>query len=172
MSESFKSQPEIEEKSKTQLKNEAADLQKLGEYLVDLPQKQLERFELDEELLHAIELAGRINRKKDGFRRQLQFIGKLLRQRDTTEIERLALELQSQKQGDNKRFHELERVRDELLTNGDEKVMELVSEHPLLERQKLRQLIRQAQKEQEQNKPPASARQLFKYLREVIVDGL
>ena len=65
--------------SKTQLKQESAERQKLGEKIVLLSPAHLALFTLDEELEEAIMIARRINRKKDGYRRQLQFIGKLLR---------------------------------------------------------------------------------------------
>lgn len=157
---------ETDEKSKTQLKNEMLALRKMGVSLVDLTQATLLKIPLDDELSEAIMLARRINRKKDGFRRQLALIGKMLRSRDVEPIEHALLVIESGHHKAVSKFHKLEELRDDLIRRGDEAINTLVEEHEQLDRQKLRQLIRQATKETTENKPPKSSRELFKYLKE------
>jgi ribosome-associated protein len=157
---------ETDEKSKTQLKNEMLALRKMGLTLVDLTQATLLKIPLDDELKDAIMLARRINRKKDGFRRQLALIGKMLRNRDVETIEHALLVIESGHHKAVSKFHKLEELRDDLIHRGDEAINTAVEEHEQLDRQKLRQLIRQATKEAAENKPPKSSRELFKYLKE------
>ncbi|MGB2426502.1 MAG: ribosome biogenesis factor YjgA [Alteromonas sp.] len=156
---------ETEEKSKTQLKREAEEKQKLATQLVEMSEANLAKIPLDEELEDAVLVARKINRKKDGYRRQLQFLGKLMRSRDTSPIEQAILVLTNQHRMANAQFHHLEVLRDKIVKYGDSAIEDVLTEYPQLERQKLRQLVRKINKEQQQNKPPASARELFKYLR-------
>lgn len=155
-------------KSKTQLKSESHALQKLGENLVNLGASALAKIPMDDELEEAVLLARKINKKKDGFRRQLQFIGKLLRARDVTPIEQAFAAIQASHIRGNQAFHKLEQARDALLSKGDDAINDLLKEHPSLDRQKLRQLTRSAKKQQEQNKPPKAAREIFQYLKQEI----
>lgn len=157
--------------SKTQLKNAAEQLKKLGLELVDLTKGEREKIPLDEELLGAIELCTRINRKKDGFRRQLQLIGKKLRAREIEPIETALTKLRSSHSEANRHFHQLERIRDNILNKGDDAINEAVVKYPQLERQKLRQMLRSAQKQASDNQPPAAAREIFQYLRTEIPIG-
>ena len=154
-----------EPKSKTQLKAEMNELQKMGEKLVQLSQGELNKLSLDEELRIAIDLAQRINNTKEGKRRQLQFIGKLMRTRDVEELRISIAKLEARHHAANSKFHALEQWRDKLLSIGDTAINDLMEEHPHLDRQKLRTLVRLAKKQQEQNKPPKSARELFQYLK-------
>lgn len=170
-SEFENNQEELEFKSKTQLKNESQELFKLGQTLVNLGPANLAKIPMDDELAENIALAQRINKKKDGFRRQLQFLGKLLRARDTQEIEQALFKIQSAHQNKNKAFHKLENTRDDLIARGDDAINQTLNEHPQLDRQKLRQLVRQVKKQQEQNKPPKAARELFQYLKDNIHQG-
>jgi ribosome-associated protein len=153
-------------KSKTQLKNESLALQKIGLTLVELGAAALAKVPLDEELSDAVLLARRINKKKDGYRRQLQFIGKLLRARDTADIERALAEIESSHLKANQAFHKLEDTRDQLIKVGDDAINALLNQHSDLDRQKLRQLVRQANKQQQENKPAKASRELFQYLKE------
>ncbi|GAA0374178.1 ribosome biogenesis factor YjgA [Bowmanella denitrificans] len=157
---------EFDSKSKTQLKNEMQDLQKLGEKLVGLGPAALDKIPMDQELSDAVKLAKRIDRKKEGYRRQLQFIGKLMRNRDVEPIQQAIDLLENKHQQATAQFHKLERLRDDIVARGDEAIDQVMERYPTLERQKLRQLSRQAQKEQQQNKPPKAAREIFQYLRE------
>lgn len=154
--------------SKTQLKQAAERLKKIGLELVDLTKGEREKIPLDEELSTAIELCTRINRKKDGFRRQLQLIGKKLRSREIEPIEVALANLKSSNSAANRHFHSLEKMRDDIINMGMDGINKAVTEHPQLERQKLRQLHRNAQKQAKENKPPIAAREIFIYLRSEI----
>ena len=164
----FDIENESEILSKTQLKNQMLDLQKLGESLIELSPSELAKIPMDEALLDAVMLARRITRKKEGFRRQLQLIGKMMRQRDTVAIEQAIGVIRSAHQTSSAAFHKIEVLRDNVINGNEEKIEKAISQHPLLDRQKLRQFARQAQKQQAENKPPKAARELFKYLQEVI----
>ncbi|PXZ04547.1 ribosome biogenesis factor YjgA [Gilliamella apicola] len=149
--------------SKSEIKRDAEVLKKLGVELVNLSKNEIAKIPLDEDLLYAVELAQKI--KKEGYRRQIQYIGKLLRSRD---IEPITLALDKLKNRHNQQvaqFHRLERLRDELIDTGDaESIMELF---PSADRQQLRTLARLAKKELTANKPPKTARQIFQYLKDL-----
>lgn len=166
----FEQEEENTQLSKTQLKNQMNALQKLGESLVDLSPASLAKIPMDTELLDAVMLARRILRKKEGYRRQLQLIGKLMRHRDIVPIEQALLVSQVSHQKANQKFHKLEVLRDTLVAQGDSAIEDLLQQHDKLDRQKLRQLVRQANKQQTENKPPKASRELFKYLKEAIDD--
>ena len=155
----------IEEKSKSQLKREADALQKIGEQLINMSAHELEDIPLPDNLLLAIEDARQM--KKGALKRQRQFIGKLMRDLDPAPIID-ALEARKAKALEqNRNFHRIEAWRDRLLDEGDIALNDFLNDYPSADRQKLRQLMRQAKKEAEQGKPPKSARNLFQYLREL-----
>ena len=144
--------------SKSEIKRDAEELKRLGAEIVDLGKNALDKIPLDADLRAAIELAQRI--KMEGRRRQLQLIGKMLRQRDVEQL----------KNRHNQQvvlFHKLENLRDRLIDQGDDAIAEVLNLWPDADRQQLRTLIRNAKKEKEGNKPPKSARQIFQYLREL-----
>ncbi|MBU3020651.1 ribosome biogenesis factor YjgA [Aestuariibacter sp. A3R04] len=159
---------DVEFVSKTELKRQSAELQKLGEALVNLTPAHLATIPLDDDLRDSVELAQRINRKKDGYRRQLQFIGKLMRGRDVADIEAAMAKLAHQHQQTNAAFHALEKARDAIINEGDDAIQRLIEAHPALDRQKLRQYHRQIKKEREKSAAPKAFRELFQYLKEVI----
>ena len=154
--------------SKSELKRQAKEHQKLGESLVNLTPAHLATVPLDEELADAVNVARSVSRKKEGFRRQIQFIGKLLRQRDNTAIEEAMAKLVNQHQASNVAFYRLEKAREAVIEQGDSAIQSLIEEYPELDRQKLRQFHRQIKKEREKNAPPRAFRELFQYLKEVI----
>lgn len=153
--------------SKSQLKRESHALQALGEELVELPAVKLEKIPLPDELADAITLARRI-KQRGGRKRQLQYIGKLMRKIDAEPIEQAMDKLKGEAAQETARLHKLEQWRDRLLDEGDDALAELLQEWPAADRQHLRQLMRNAQREKKQNKPPKSARELFRYLRELM----
>lgn len=149
--------------SKSEIKRDAEALKKLGVELVQLSSNELAKIPLDDSLLHAIELAQKI--KKEGYRRQIQYIGKLLRSRDIEPINQALDKLKNRHNQQNALFHKIEKLRDELIESGNaENILAL---YPDADRQQLRQLARTAKKERDTNKPPKSARQLFQYLKEL-----
>lgn len=155
-----------ERPSKSARKREVEALQDLGSALVELTDGDLKTIPLDDELADAIAVARRI-RDFSGKRRQLQFIGKLMRKIDTTPIEAAYNDLLHGQQQRNEHFHQLEALRDRLVGEGIDAMGAVLDAWPHADRQHLRQLILAAQKEHAANQPPAAARKLFKYLREM-----
>lgn len=156
---------ENEPKSKSAIKREMTNLQKLGEELVNLPSAKLAKIILPEELDEAIMLARRL-KSREGKRRQLQYIGKLMRTVDSTAIQEKLESFHQDSKSFRQAQQQLEQWRDRLILEGDAAISMLLTENPELDRQHLRQLIRQAKKEATENKPPAASRKIFKYLRD------
>ena len=152
--------------SRTEIKQRMLALQALGEALVKLSPGQLEAIPLEGELKEAI-LAARTTKTRGGLRRQLQFVGKLMRNTDIEAIEQAYQDLLEGRKTSAENFHALELWRDRLVEQGPDLINEFVAKYPSAERQRLRQLINSARKEKELEKPPASSRKLFRYIREV-----
>lgn len=150
--------------SKSQRKRDAEAAQQLGKDLLSLSVSDLDAIELPENLSKALDDARRI-KKNSALKRQLQYIGKLMRYVDVEPIRAQYLKLTNHYGQDVKKFHRLEEWRDRLLTEGDKALEDLISEMPNTDRQHLRQLMRQSTKETKLNKPPKSAREIFKYLK-------
>lgn len=152
--------------SKSAKKREMEALRKLGESLVPLGDRELEQMSLPEELLEAIQVARGI-KARAGLKRQLQYIGKLLRGIDVAPV-RAAMEARQQHgRLASQRFHELEELRDRLVEDGDKAIPEALDRFPAADRQRLRQLVRQCQKKPTDKAAPKAARNLFRYLREL-----
>jgi ribosome-associated protein len=140
-------------------------LQEVGEQLVQLSDRELARMPIeDDTLAQAIADARRI-RSNSARRRQMQYIGKLMRRIDAEPLSRALAELYQQRRQKTEECHQLEALRDSLLERGQEAVEDVVRLYSQADRQHLRQLLRQHQKEIRNNKPPAAARKLFQYLR-------
>lgn len=153
--------------SKTAVKKQMLELQQLGEALVKLSKGELATIPIaDETLKEAIDTARRIHHR-EGLRRQMQYIGKLMRKIDTTQIEQAYQALLDGRKEKTRQFHLLEQWRDQLIESGPQAAEQVMTKHPHADRQHLRQLISRALKEKELNKPPASARKLFRYLKEL-----
>lgn len=153
--------------SKSQRKRECHQLQDLGSKLVNLPQADLDKIPLDDDLRQAIYEAKRI-KQRGALKRQLQFIGKLMRNSDAEAIRAAYQRVTNPFQEDIKQFHQLEQWRERLLRDGDDALESLLQEYPQADRQHIRQLIRSADKEKKANKPPKAARELFQYLRNLM----
>lgn len=151
--------------SKSEIKRDAEELKDLGAEIVELGKNALDKIPLDEDLRAAVELAQKI--KKEGRRRQMQLIGKMLRQRDVEPIRQALDKLKNRHNQQVALFHKLEQLRDRLVDEGDDVVAEVLNLWPDADRQQLRSLIRNAKKEKEGNKPPKSSRLIFQYLREL-----
>ncbi len=155
-----------DEKSKSQLKRAMTALQELGEILVELSAHELERIPLPEKLYDAV-VAARSMTQRGAHKRQLQYIGKVMRNVDAEPIRERLAELQSRSRQSAARQHHLERLRDLLLTEGDAAMDEVLKAFPGADRTHMRQLMREAHKEMLNNKPPHAARVLFRYLRDL-----
>lgn len=162
---------EPEAPSRSQLKREAEAVQALGRQLVELPASRyaavMGKLELPEALREAIATCRGIN-ARGGRKRQLQYIGKLMRGIDVAPIRKALDALEGKDAEQNALLHRLERWRERLIAEGDAALAELVNEFPGADRQPLRQLVMKARKERDEAKPPAAARALFKALRELV----
>ncbi|MFV8820122.1 ribosome biogenesis factor YjgA [Haliea sp. E17] len=153
--------------SKTQRKKEMHALQALGEQLASLSEKQLEQIPVDDErLLRAIRETRNI-KSNNALRRHRQYIGKLMRDIDPAPIEAALEQLFRPSREANARFHRLEQLRDDVLGAGDQGVAKVLAQYPDADRQQLRHLLLQHRRERERDQPPAAARKLFRYLREL-----
>jgi ribosome-associated protein len=153
--------------SKSQRKRDMHRLQQLGEQLADLTPEQWERLPLDDGLREALAELRRIH-SREARRRQLQYLGRLMRDADGEAIAAALERLQQTSLAAVRHLHRLEYWRDRLLAEGDPAVTELLTEHPQLVAQTLRQLTRNAQRERVREQPPAAARKLFRYLRDTL----
>ena len=151
--------------SKSALKREMDALQELGAELVALSKDQLKKIDLPEDLREAVRDAQRFT-QHGAHRRQLQLIGKLMRSVDPAPIQAALDEINGVSAVAVARLHALERMRTRFLE--DEKVIgEIAAAHPEADLQHLRQLRRNALKEQELGKPPRAFRELFQVLKEI-----
>lgn len=136
------------EPSKTELKKESAELQKTGEALLDLRAELFERLALPENLATALEELRRIT-NFEGRRRQLQYVGKLMRGLDPGTLQAIRDALEEQRSGSAQQtlsLHAAERWRDDLVAR-DEALQNWLQAHPGTDVQQLRALIRQARKD-------------------------
>jgi ribosome-associated protein len=162
--------PDFEEElppSKSAVKRQMLALQQLGESLLELNDKQLAQIPItDEQLLLALREARQI-RSNSARKRHLQFIGKLMRHVDPQPIERAMAAMHQGKQKNDVAFHQLEQLREDILVAGLSGVELAIARWPEADRQQLRQLVLQHQREIQRGKPPAASRKLFRYLREL-----
>jgi ribosome-associated protein len=159
-------QSEETPKSRTQLKKEALAIQKMGEKLVMLSDDQLTAIPLPSELAQAIQDIRRMT-SRGARRRQMQFIGALMRHVDLSAVRQSLLEIEQGAYQQAKAFHRIEAWRDGLI-EGDESLLErILKQCPAANRQRLGQLIRGARREKAKGLPSKSARNLFRYLKEL-----
>lgn len=155
--------PEIISKTKRKAAMEA--LQDLGEKLVTLPHDKLNKLELPEALRDAVNEAKRIT-SNGALRRQMQYIGRLMREIDTAPIAEQLQRWEGKNSAEAAHFHQLERWRTRLLSE-DNALSEFMQRYPQTDSQHLRALIRNSQREYAANKPPKSSRELFRLIREI-----
>jgi len=153
-------------KSRTQKKKEDRALQQLGEELLTISAEQLAAIEMPEELAEAVHM-GRKTTQHGARRRQLQYIGALMRKIDAAPIRKA---LDNIRLGDHQKalvFKKLERWRDALKDGQMSVVEDILTQCPEAERQRLMQLVRNARKEAAIGKTVKASRVLFRYLRQV-----
>ena len=159
---------EYERPSKSELKRQMNELQKLGEQLVAEPRDRVKRVPMPEDVRDAILMCQTIT-NHEGRRRQLQYVGKMMRTLSEEEVAVIQRTIDSWKgssRAETAALHALERRREKLLTD-DKALTQLLAEHPELDGQQLRTLIRNARKEQAENKPPKAYREIFQILKEL-----
>lgn len=150
--------------SKSQLKRDAHALQKLGAALLEIPEQDWQALQLPDALVTALRDAKRMP-SRGAHKRQLQFIGKLMRDVDPAPIQHYFDNLRNEARQQVRLQHEAEHWRERMIDEGDSAIDGWLAAHPEGDRQHLRQLVRQAKKEQEAGKPPKSSRALFRYIR-------
>lgn len=153
--------------SKSQTKRDMLALQKLGVALVELPESQLEKIPLPTQLLEAIQFA-RTLKANESKRRHLQFIGKLMRDVDAAPIQAALEALRLSHHKGIQQFHKIEKWRDQLIAEGDLAIQKLLEIAPEVDRQQLRQLVRNAQRDTEKSINSGAVTELFRYLRELL----
>ncbi|TNE72142.1 MAG: DUF615 domain-containing protein [Gammaproteobacteria bacterium] len=157
-------------KSKSQLKREMQALQDLGKHMLDLSDDQLATLPISDTLRAAIVESRRI-RQNEAKRRHLQYIGKVIRQEDDLDaIQRAIDAFDAGSEEHTRRHHLAERWRDRMVAEGDSAVGEFIGYCPDADIQHLRNLARNARKDQEKQKNTGQARKLFRYIRERIDD--
>ena len=151
--------------SKTRKKREMHELQALGAALVELPESQLHEMNLAENLLKAL-LEWKRTKTHEAKRRQMQYIGKLMRDVDAAPIRARMAELEGSSAQATARHRRLETWRSRLIED-DAALTAYAAEHPGADLQMLRTLIRNTRKEQKESKPPDAFRELFRVLKEL-----
>ena len=155
--------------SKTQMKKQMNDLQALGMELTKLSSDTLKKIGLDEELFEAIATYKKIT-SNSALKRQAQFIGRLMRDTDPAPIEAYLAKLRGDNAVHNAFLQRVEQARTRLLAD-DGAITQFMADFPQADAGKLRTLIRNTKKEQEQNKPPKNFRALFQEIKAVMEAG-
>ena len=155
--------------SKTQRKREMHELQGLGARLVELNSEQIAAIGLPEDLRDAIEFAKRTT-KHEARRRQMQYIGRLMRSVDPAPIREKLKVWDGLSAEHTAQQHRVERWRDRLLEN-DAAIDELLRAHPGIDARRLRALARKAREERNAGTPLRAYRDLFRALREIVVES-
>lgn len=159
---------EYERPSKSELKRQMTALQKLGEELIAEPRDRVKRVPMPEDVREAILECQQI-KDHEGRRRQTQYVGKKMRTLDEDEIAAIQKMLDSWRgasKAETANLHAIERRRDKLLVD-DKALTQLLADHPQLDAQQLHTLIRNARKEQAENKPPKAYREIFQILKQL-----
>lgn len=159
--------------SRSQQRRAALEVLSLGEKLVALTPAQLAKLPVPESLIPHIAETKRIT-SHIAHKRQLAFLAKQMRREDDATLDaiREAMDVNSDSaRREVAAMHRVEDWRERLLAEGDTALAELLAEHPDADRQRLRQLIRNAKDERLKNKPPHAYRELFRELRELMLGG-
>ncbi len=150
--------------SKTRLKREAHQLVTLGENILSLKKEEIKTLKLPDELEEAIQTALKI-KSRSGLKRQRLYIGKLLRNINHEAIEKQLNKINHQHDTNTATFKRLESWRDRLIAGDNQTLSEIIQLFQNVDRQHINQLIRSAKLEQKKDRPPTSARKLFRYLQ-------
>jgi ribosome-associated protein len=156
---------EPEQPSKSSRKREAARLQQVGLRLTELHPDRLATLDLPDELAHAITEHQRFP-SREAKRRQLQFIGRLMRVTDVDAIVEQLDALEGAAARSKHNHHLLEQWRDRLLADPDT-VTEFIDAHPETDRQQLRQLLKKIRGSQDERQSKLLQRELFRFIRDL-----
>ena len=171
-----RNQTELDEQdygpSRTQQRREALAVLALANQLVELPRSRLAKLDLPEEVREEIANVRRIS-SHIARKRQLAFLAKKMRRHDDAVFDSVRAELgenRERQRQETAAMHRLESMRERLLED-DEAAAELIAEHPAIDRQHLRSLVRQARSERAANKPPRAYREIFQLLKDLQQGG-
>lgn len=155
------------EKSRTQIKREMEALQALGEELVHLPLETLNGMGLPPDLLEAVRFAQGLT-KRGARKRQLQFIGRLMRAVDPAPIRKFLAERHQQSTHNARAFKTAEQWRDLLMSGSDEPLAEIRERFPRSDHRRLARLVRNARKAHAAGASPKAGRPLFRFLMSLL----
>lgn len=153
--------------SRSQLKREMEALQKIGKELIDLPASEFSKIEMPNELREAILFAHTL-KSNEAKRRHLQYIGKLMRTVEVEPIKDAIVKIKNRNSQFTAQFHKVEKWRDRLIEEGDDALQEFMEENPKADRQQLRQLIRNAQKDRNNQKNTGGEKTLFRAIQTIM----
>jgi len=154
------------ELSKSRRKRDLQELKSLGEALTGFSDDALRQLMLPDVLLDALRTTRKIH-SNGARKRHMQYIGKLMKDIDVAPVRQAIEARNSQHDSQSREFHLLEKLREQLLTDGDSALPAVLAHFPHADRQHLRKLARQARKEHDTGQPPRAFRLLFRYLREL-----
>ena len=156
--------------SRTQQRREALAVLTLAGQLVEMQPSRLARLALPDDVREEIERTRRIT-AHIARKRQLAFLAKVMRRYDDAEFDAVRAELgenREKQRQETAAMHRLEAMRERLVGEDETALSELIGEHPQIDRQHLRSLIRQARLEKDTpNKPPRAYREIFQLLKEL-----
>jgi len=156
--------------SRTQQRREALAVLVLAQQLVDLQPSRLAKLELPDDVRHEIDVTRRIT-SHGAKKRQLAFLAKVMRRYGEEDFAAVRAELgenREKQRQETAAMHRLEAMRDRLLAEDEAALSELIAEHPQVDRQHLRSLVRQARIEKDTpNKPPRAYREIFQLLKDL-----
>ncbi|MFV0348425.1 MAG: ribosome biogenesis factor YjgA [Halodesulfovibrio sp.] len=152
--------------SRSEKKRRSTARQKIGEDLARMPITAVRSFGLPSALVAAFEEFHKYS-KHEAKRRQMQFIGRMLRDIDTAELESRLSDYHAGRASATADFHHLERLRDALMNEQEGALDEMLETYPSADVQYVRQLVRNGRKEIAAGKPSKASRTLFRYLRDI-----
>ena len=164
----FEPNTELDLPSKTQLKQDAIDLQQLGQKLTTYSSAILRKLPLNEVLISAIEEYNRLPNSHGARRRQLQFIGKLMRDLDYDAIIKAIENLENGHLRKKKKPSTVKLLCEAILKSGDAEINAALEQYPQLERQTIRQLYREYNRAAEKNRGKFKIK-LQNYLQQLIL---
>ena len=173
-----RNQTELDEEdygpSRTQQRREALAVLTLAAQLIELQPSRLAKLELPEDVRHEIDITRRTP-SHGAKKRQLAFLAKVMRRYGDNDFAAVRAELgenREKQRQENAAMHRLEAMRDRLIAEDEGALSELIAEHPQVDRQHLRSLVRQARIEKEvPNKPPRAYREIFQLLKDLAQKG-
>jgi len=156
--------------SRTQQRREALAVLALAQQLVDLQPSRLSKLPLPDDVRREIDVTRRTP-SHGAKKRQLAFLAKVMRRHDEDDFAAVRAELgenREKQRQDTAAMHRLEAMRDRLVAEDETALSELIAEHPQVDRQHLRSLVRQARIEKDTpNKPPRAYREIFQLLKDL-----